>query len=208
MPADKQTATGTLDERTDENGHITPHSDPEQRALDIDEQVRRAREGEVSVGHYDVEPGVYGEDAIAKSNTQILPQDDGQTQAEAEARSKAIDAQVEAARTGGLAATAITTGTADSGSSEPHALPGSQLAKEAPVLDDDHADAGTHDAQGHDLRPDPQAGAVAEAKAEEAQDYNALTVPELKAIAAKRDVKVDGRTKADYVKALEASDAE
>lgn len=114
MPDEK-----TLDDRTDADGHVTPSQNDAQRAADIDEQVRRAREGETSVGGNTVEPGAYGPDSIARE-TVIYPADDGQTDAEATARSEAIDAQVEAARSGG--AVGMQTGVATAGPSQEGAV--------------------------------------------------------------------------------------
>lgn len=57
--SDAQTADGTLEERTDEDGHVTPHEDPEQRAADIDAQVAANRVANHRVGGNTVEPGQY-----------------------------------------------------------------------------------------------------------------------------------------------------
>lgn len=199
MPDDKQTAHGSLEARTDDDGHITPHADPVVRSEDIDEQVRRAREGEVSIGENTVLPGVYGPGAIATSNTEVRPQPDGQTDEEARVRSEAIDRQVEGSAVG------MTTGvqtSAPSGGEAP--LPGSTLAKTGPVVTDETAHAATHDPAGHDLRADPQGAAIAGLHEDQVEDLNDLTVADLRAIAKREETNLGGATtKSQIVKAVE-----
>jgi hypothetical protein len=193
-----------LEARTDDDGHITPAKNDEQRSADIDEQVRRAREGEVSVGGYDVEPGQYGPGAIATSDTHITPKDDGQTPAEAEARSEAIDAQVAAANSGFVG---MDEGVTDStGGGAITALPGSQLDRAPATGSVDQLDAATHDPAGHDLRRDPQVAAVAGVKQEEGKR---LTNKELRAIAKDRGVELKGaRSNIEIQERLDEAEAE
>lgn len=201
MP-DDQTGRGSLDARTDDDGHITPHVDPIVRSEDIDEQVRRAREGEVSIGENTVLPGAYGPGAIATSDTITQPQPDGQSDEEARVRSEAIDQQVAASGTG---AVGMSTGVQTTqGGGGVTALPGSQLDVAPTTGTIDQLDAATHAPSGKDLRPDPQGAAIAGLHEDQVEDLNDLTVKDLRQRAKSEEINLGGATnKPAIVKAIE-----
>lgn len=193
----------SLEARTDDDGHITPARDDVQRSEDIDEQVRRAREGEISIGENTVLPGAYGPGSIATSDTHIAPQSDGQSDEEARIRSEAIDQQVANAGTGGFVG--MTTGVQTAGPTGGEApLAGSVLDREGPIVTADTADSATHSPSGKDLRDDPQAAAIAGLHEDQAEDLGELTVKDLREIAKKEEISLGGAAnKPAIVKAIE-----